>query len=101
MLLHTIMLRAYTVTLHHPSLSPSQCLEAEAQYQQELEQALGGSDAVLRTWRAWQEAENKLGSLSEDTWKVARQWLIAADQARQVALQESNASEAYFEVQRL
>ncbi|HWK71990.1 MAG TPA: hypothetical protein VNS29_14235 [Burkholderiaceae bacterium] len=96
------MFYAYTVTLHHPSLSPCQCQEVEAQYRQVLEQALGGSDAVLKTWRAWQEAENKLGSLSEDTWKVARQWLIVAEQARQVALQESNnSSEAYFEVQRV
>jgi len=95
------MSHAYTVTLHHPSLSPGQCQEAEAQYRQVLEQALGGSDAVLETWRAWQEAENTLGSLSEDTWKVARQWLIAVEQARQAVLQERNASDAYFEVQRL
>lgn len=95
------MSHAYTVTLHHPSLSPGQCQEAEEQYRQVLEQTLGGSDAVLRTWWAWQEAENKLGSLSEDTWKVARQWLIAAEQARQAVLQERNASDAYFEVQRL
>jgi hypothetical protein len=80
-------------------LSSGQCQAAEAQYRRVLEQTLGGSDAVLRTWWAWQEAENKLGNLSEDTWKVARQWLIAAEQARHAALQESNASEAYFEVQ--
>ncbi len=96
------MFYAYTVTLHHPSLSPSRCQDAEARYRQALEQALGSTDEVLRTWRAWQEAEHKLGSLSEETWKIARQWLIAAERARQTALQDlANASDAYFEVQRV
>ncbi|MBO9355574.1 hypothetical protein GG851_16430 [Bordetella petrii] len=95
------MSHAYTVTLHHPNLSPVQRQVVEAQYRQALEQTLGGADAVLRAWRAWQEAEHKLGSLSEDTWKVARQWLIAAEQARRTALLEPDASEVYFEVQSL
>lgn len=97
-----IMSHAYIVILHYPNLSPTRCQEAEAQYRQVLEQTLGGSDAVLWTWQAWQEAEHKLGSLSEDTWKVARRWLIAAERAHQAALRElANASEAYFEVQRV
>lgn len=91
----------YTVTLHHPSLPPSRCQEVEVQYRQALEYALGGADGVLRAWQAWQEAEHKLGNLSEDTWKVARQWLIAVDRARQMVLQdETDALDAYFEVQR-
>lgn len=95
------MPHTYTVTLHHSSLSPGRRQEAEVQYRQVLEGVLGGIDGVLRTWRAWQEAEHTLGSISEETWKVARQWLIAADRARQTALQGStDVTEAYFEVQR-
>lgn len=96
------MPHAYTVTLHHPCLPCSQCREAEAQYRQTLEAVLGGIDGVLQAWRAWQEAEHTLGSLSEETWKVARQWLIAADRARHTALRGSiDVSDAYFEVQRI
>lgn len=92
---------AYTVTLHHPSLPRSLCQEAEVRYRQTLESALGGIDGVIKTWRAWQDAEHTLGSLSEETWKVARQWLIVAERARLAALQGlSEAADAYFEVQR-
>jgi len=97
------MQHAYTVTLHHPFLPASRRQEAEVQYRQVLEHALGGTDGVLRAWHAWQEAEHKLGSLSVETWRVARQWLIAADRARQTALQDGDdaaAEDAYFEVQR-
>ncbi|CAM3764848.1 hypothetical protein BOSP111201_24290 [Bordetella sputigena] len=96
------MQHAYTVTLHHPFLSASRRQEADVQYRQALEQALGGADGVLRAWHAWQEAEHKLGSLSNETWKVARQWLVASDQARQIALAGKNApgaTDAYFEGQ--
>jgi len=96
------MQHAYTVTLHHPFLSASRRQEAEVQYRQALEQALGGADGVLRAWSAWQEAEHKLGSLSDETWKVARQWLVVADRARQMALAGKDAAgapDAYFEVQ--
>jgi hypothetical protein len=67
-------------------------------YRQTLESALGGIEGVMKTWR--QDAEHTLGGLSEETWKMARQWLIAAESARLVALQSlSNAADAYFEVQ--
>ena len=95
---------AYTVTLHHPFLPAGRRQEAEVQYRQALERALGGADGVLRAWHAWQEAEHKLGSLSDETWKVARQWLVAADQARQTVLKNQDtagATDAYFEVQAL
>ena len=95
------MPHAYTVTLHHPGLPSSRCRAAEKQYRQVLEQALGGTEGVLRAWSAWQEAEHKQGYLSAETWKVARQWLIAADRARQAVLQgELGTPAAYFEVQR-
>jgi len=93
---------AYTATLHHPFLPASRRQEAEVQYRQALEHALGGTDGVLRAWNAWQEAEHKLGSLSDETWKVARQWLVAADRARQMVLTDKDpagAADAYFEVQ--
>lgn len=91
---------AYTVTLHHPSLPPNRRQTAEKQYRQVLEQALGGVDGVLRAWGAWQVAEHKQGSLSAETWRIARQWLIAADRARHTVLQDEMGSpDAYFEVQ--
>lgn len=100
--METTMQYAYTVTLHHPSLPRALCQEAEVQYRQTLESALGGIEGVMKTWRAWQDAEHTLGSLSEETWRVARQWLIAADDAHHVALQDiAGASDAYFEVQQV
>lgn len=94
------MSHAYSITLHHPALSPIQRQEAEVQYRQALERALGGTERVLQAWQAWQKAEHKLGGLSEETWKVARQWLIAAERARQLTLQgPTDTSDAYFEVQ--
>lgn len=91
---------AYTVTLHHPSLPRSLCQEAEVRYRQTLESALGGIEGVIKTWRAWQDAEHTLGSLSEETWKIARQWLIASDRARQLTFQGlADAADSYFEVQ--
>jgi len=100
--METTMQYAYTVTLHHPSLPRGLRQEAEVRYRQTLESALGGIEGGLKTWRAWQDAEHTLGSLSEETWRVARQWLIAAERARQTALQElAGAADAYFEVQRV
>jgi len=90
---------AYIVTLHHSTLPPSQCQQAEMQYRQALECPLRGADGVQQTWRAWQEAEHKQGSLSEETWMVARQWLIVTDRARQSVLQgAADITDAYFEV---
>lgn len=74
-------------------------------YRRVLEQTLGGVDGVLRAWGAWQEAEHTDGSLSQDTWKIARQWLIAADRARDIALAVEqgamDSTDPYFEVQRV
>ncbi|AWP59325.1 hypothetical protein B7P02_15465 [Bordetella bronchiseptica] len=70
-----------------------------------LEQMLGGAEGVVRAWSAWQEAEHIAGSLSHETWQVARQWLIAADRACDTALAVEkaalDAADLYFEVQRL
>jgi len=90
----------YSVTLHHDGASPSLRDEAEARYRHVLEAALGGAGGVMAAWRAWQDAEHTFGTLSTETWETARRWIIAAEQARQTALQGlNNAPDAYFEVQ--
>lgn len=96
---------AYTVTLHHSSLSPTARRKVEMCYRRELEQALGGAEGVLGAWGAWQEAEHTAGTLSQETWMVARQWLIAADRARDMAFAVecgmTGSADTYFEVQRV
>lgn len=90
----------YSVTLHHASAPGPLRHEAETRYRHILESILGGAAGVMAAWQAWQAAEHTFGTLSEETWRTARRWIIAAEQARQAALQGlTNAPDAYFEVQ--
>ncbi|SAI46926.1 Uncharacterised protein [Bordetella ansorpii] len=89
----------YTVTLHHSDASAALRQEAEARYRRALDAALGGTHGVLMGWHAWQTAEHLLGELPEETWRVARRWLIAAEAARRAALADIECTDAtYFEV---
>lgn len=92
---------SYTITLHdHPSITEACRDLAERRYRQVLEHALGGDGGVILSWRAWQDAEETYGAaLTEDQWRQARRWIIAADRARAAALVDiEQPGDAAFEV---
>ena len=92
---------SYFITLEDfPEITEKHRQEAERRFRRTLERTLGGEDAVIPAYKAWQAAEDTAESeLSALEMTLARQWLAAANRARNdgfVGLGE--APEAYFEV---
>lgn len=91
----------YTITLQDaPADIPEKARqEAEQRFRRTLERALGGPDAVLAAYRAWQTAEDTAESeMSADDLALAKRWIAAAGRARGDAFQALGETEAWFEV---
>lgn len=91
----------YTVLLEDfPELSDKHRQEAERRFRRTLERALGGEDAVVPAYKAWQAAEESSESeLTADEMALAKRWLAAAGRARNDGFTGlGEAPEAYFEV---
>jgi hypothetical protein len=92
---------SYTITLHDFPDIPDEAREkAEDQYRRALEQALGGTDDVLPTYRAWLNvSESGNDQLNEDDVALANRWVTASNLAKQAGFRSLGESdEAYFEV---
>ena len=91
----------YTITLQDaPADLPDRARQdAEQRFRRTLERALGGPDAVLAAYRAWQTAEDTAeGEMSAEDVALAKQWITAAGRARGDAFQSLGEMEAWFEV---
>lgn len=74
-------------------------LDAEQRFRRTLERALGGPDAVLATYRAWQNAEDTAESeMSADDVALAKKWITAAGRAQSDGFRDLGECEAWFEV---
>ncbi|MDB5884660.1 MAG: hypothetical protein JWR74_831 [Polaromonas sp.] len=91
---------SYTITLQDfPDIPEDTRLKVEEQYRRDLEKALGGSDDVLPTYRAWLSvSESGNEQLNPDDLALAAKWQKASDLARQAGFRSLGESgEAYFE----
>src|SRR5690606_8723448 len=91
----------YTISLEDfPEITDKHRQEAERRFRRTLERALGGEDAVIPAYRAWQAAEDSSESeLTTDEIALAKRWLVAAGKARNDGFTGlGEAPEAYFEV---
>lgn len=91
----------YTITLQDaPADLPGQAQrDAEQRFTRTLERALGGPDAVLEAFRAWQLAEDVAqDEMTPDDLALAKRWMAAASRARNDGLREIGEAEAWFEV---
>nr|MBF0685376.1 hypothetical protein [Pseudomonas sp.] len=91
----------YLISLEDfPEISEKHRQEAERRFRRTLERALGGEDAVIPAYKAWQAAEDSSESeLTADEMALARRWLAAAGRARNEGFNGlGEAPEAYFEV---
>ena len=91
---------SYSITFHDSAADLPTRELVETQYRAALERELGGAEGVLAAWRAWQHAEHDYGMLSDETWKMARRWVIASDLARRTTLGQADDGNVYFEVQK-
>jgi len=92
---------SYTVFLEDfPEISDKHRQEAERRFRRTLERALGGEEAVIPAYKAWQAAEESSESeLTPDELALAKRWLVAAGRARNEGFSGlGEAPEAYFEV---
>lgn len=92
----------YTITLQDaPADIPEKARrDAEQRFQRTLERSLGGTDAVLAAYRAWQTAEDTAESeMAPEDVDLAKRWIAAAGRARGDAFQSLGETEAWFEVQ--
>jgi hypothetical protein len=92
---------SYIVVLEDfPEISDKHRQEAERRFRRTLERALGGEDAVVPAYKAWQAAEESSETdLTTDEATLARRWLVAAGRARNEGFTGlGEAPEAYFEV---
>lgn len=91
----------YTITLQDaPTDLPHQAQhDAEQRFTRTLERALGGPDAVLEAFRAWQAAEDVAqDEMTPDDLALAKRWIAATSKARNDGLREIGEAEAWFEV---
>lgn len=91
----------YTITLQDaPADLPERARQdAEQRFRRTLERSLGGPDAVLDAYHAWQHTEDSVESeISAEDMMLAKHWIAAATRARNDGLRDFGESEAYFEV---
>lgn len=91
----------YTITLQDiPADLPERARQdAEQRFRRTLERALGGPEAVLTAYRAWQQTEDAVeAELSAEDMMLAKHWIAVATRARDDGLRDFGESEAYFEV---
>jgi len=91
----------YTITLQDaPAEIPDHAKqEAEQRFRRTLERVLGGPDAVLAAYRAWQTTEDTAeDEMSPEAMELAKRWINAAGRARNDAFQSLGETEAWFEV---
>lgn len=74
-------------------------LDAQRRFQRTLERALGGPEAVLSAYRAWQAAqENVLEEMRESDIEQAKRWAQATTRAQQEGFRDLGECEAWFEL---
>ena len=89
----------YRVHLECPGLPAANRIHAEVRFAKALERALGGADAVVLAFQAWNTlSESSPEDVRAEDVTQARAWQRASDQARQAGMQELGSEEAYFEV---
>ncbi|MBB5213434.1 hypothetical protein [Parapusillimonas granuli] len=91
----------YTITIQDaPNDLPERTRQdAEQRFRRTLERALGGPDAVLAAYRAWQTAEETAESeMTADDIALAKRWIAAAARARNDGFRDVGETEAWFEV---
>lgn len=82
-----------------PSTTDQAKLNAEYRFQRVLERQLGGSEAIIQTYKAWQNAmEADESELSESEKSLAMQWIAAATKAQAEGFKELGEYEAYFDI---
>lgn len=92
--------RPYSIALQAvDGLQPAERLAAEIRFIKDLERTLGGADAVVAVYRAWQEAsESEASELSPETSSLAVKWPKAFDTAQRAGLKNIGESDAHFEL---
>lgn len=80
-------------------LPPAERIAAELRFVKELEKSLGGSDAVVRVYRAWGDAsESEASELDNETANLAMKWPKAFELAQRAGLKSIGDEEAHFEI---
>lgn len=65
-------------------------------FSRELERTLGGPDAVVAAYRAWQAAEDTAEAEMAPDLALAKRWMAAAARARNDGPREVGETEAWF-----
>ncbi|MES2946550.1 MAG: hypothetical protein V4772_27090 [Pseudomonadota bacterium] len=80
-------------------LPPAERITAELRFVRELEKSLGGSEAVVRVYRAWGDAsESDTSELDHETVNLAMKWPKAFELAQRAGLKNIGDEDAYFEI---
>ena len=81
------------------ALPPAERIAAELRFVRELEKSLGGSEAVVRVYRAWGDAsESDPSELDDETANMAMKWPKAFELAQRAGLKSIGDEEAHFEI---
>src|SRR5690606_10528123 len=91
----------YTITLQDPpaDITERARQDAEQRFRRTLERALGGPEAIVQVYRAWQTAEETAESeMSADDIVLAKRWISASMRARNDGFRDLGETEAWFEV---
>lgn len=94
-------MNTYTITLQDaPADIPEKARrDAEQRFQRTLERALGGPDAVIAAYKAWQTAEDTAESeMAPEDVDLVKRWIAAAGRAQSDGFRDLGESEAWFEV---
>lgn len=80
-------------------LPPAERITSELRFVNELEKSLGGSEAVVRIYRAWTDAsEFDSSELDNETANLAMKWPKAFELAQRAGLKSIGDEEAHFEI---
>lgn len=91
----------YTITLEDAPTDITDRAKRDAvdRFRRTLERALGGPDAVILAYRAWQQLEETTDDeTSVEDIALAKQWITVATRARNDGFRDLGETEAYFEV---